>query len=69
MLISLESSFSCWEFHHLLQPVVMATFVPMKRRWHKVLSEWKDDCVHDELYYATIPERVYNTFNTGTSTT
>jgi hypothetical protein len=43
---------------HFLQPLDVATFTPMKRRWREILSQWKEDCIRKGINYATIPKRV-----------
>jgi hypothetical protein len=43
---------------HLLQPLDVAVFGPMKRRWREVLARWKEECVRDGRNFATIPKQV-----------
>jgi hypothetical protein len=43
---------------HLLQPLDVAVFGPMKRRWREVLTAWKEQCARDGTNYATIPKQV-----------
>ena len=41
---------------HLLQPLDVSVFAPMKRYWREVLTEWKEQCVREEKNYSTIPK-------------
>jgi hypothetical protein len=43
---------------HLLQPLDVAMFGPMKRQWREVLTRWKEECVRDGRNFATIPKQV-----------
>lgn len=53
---------------HLLQPLDVAVFAPMKKEWRKVLSQWKDACAKAGENYSTIPKQVKHLFFTGTGT-
>jgi hypothetical protein len=44
---------------HLLQPLDVAVFGPMKRRWREVLTSWKEECVRHGRNYATIPKHCF----------
>jgi hypothetical protein len=44
---------------HLMQPLDVAVFAPMKRRWREILSEWKDACVREGKNFATIPKQEF----------
>lgn len=44
---------------HLLQPLDVAVFAPMKRRWREVLSDWKDDCQRTNKNFATLPKKEF----------
>lgn len=44
---------------HLLQPLDVAVFAPMKSRWRDILSEWKDDCMRLNQNYATLPKKEF----------
>lgn len=43
---------------HLLQPLDVSVFAPMKRRWRQILGDWKDECVRNGTNYASIPKQV-----------
>jgi hypothetical protein len=43
---------------HLLQPLDVAVFGPMKRKWKEVLTAWKEECARKGTNYATIPKQV-----------
>jgi hypothetical protein len=43
---------------HILQPLDVAVFGPLKRRWRDVLEEWKDQCTASNLSYPTLPKQV-----------
>jgi hypothetical protein len=46
-----------------MQPLDVAVFAPMKRRWRDILSVWKDECAAKGDNYATIPKQVqYRTY-------
>jgi hypothetical protein len=44
---------------HLLQPLDVAVFGPMKRRWRQVLTAWKEKCASNGTNYATIPKQSF----------
>jgi hypothetical protein len=46
---------------HLLQPLDVAVFGPMKRHWRKILSDWKDECMKTGQNSATLPKQVFPT--------
>src|SRR5215469_14888694 len=41
---------------HLLQPLDVAVYAPMKRKWRKVLTEWK---VGEGKFHTSIPNHVF----------
>jgi hypothetical protein len=41
-----------------MQPLDVAVFAPMKRRWRDLLCVWKDECAASGDNYATIPKQV-----------
>jgi len=41
---------------HLLQPLDVAVYAPMKRKWRKVLTEWK---VGEGKFHTSIPKHVF----------
>jgi len=41
---------------HILQPLDVGVFGPMKRAWKTVLSTWKVDCEKTGKFYPTIPK-------------
>jgi hypothetical protein len=41
---------------HLMQPLDVAVFAPMKRRWREIVSEWKDDYMRRGENYTGIPK-------------
>jgi hypothetical protein len=49
---------------HILQPLDVAVFAPMKKRWRALITEWKDECSRNGTNYATIPKQVI--LRTGT---
>jgi hypothetical protein len=44
---------------HILQPLDVAVFAPMKREWRSILVEWKEQCAQENQVYATIPKSVF----------
>lgn len=44
---------------HLLQPLDVAVFGPVKRRWREVLTNWKEQCGREGTNFATIPKQVF----------
>jgi hypothetical protein len=44
---------------HLLQPLDVAVFAPMKRKWREVLTTWKEDCIRVGENYASIPKQSF----------
>jgi hypothetical protein len=51
---------------HMLQPLDVSVFAPMKKKWRQVLAEWKEECVAKGINYATIPKtvKIYHTLPT-----
>lgn len=47
---------------HLMQPLDVGVFGPMKRFWREILREWKEECDRKGLQFATLPKTV----STGT---
>ena len=45
---------------HLLQPLDVAVFAPVKKEWRQVLCNWKEEMTADGKNYATIPKQVKN---------
>ena len=43
---------------HLLQPLDVCVFRPVKTEWRAVLCEWKDEVAAEGKNYATIPKQV-----------
>ncbi len=43
---------------HMLQPLDVAVFWPMKRRWKEVLSEWKQQMTREGKTFVSIPKQV-----------
>jgi hypothetical protein len=43
---------------HILQPLDVAVFAPLKRRWRDVLEKWKEDCAAKSIHYPTLPKQV-----------
>lgn len=41
---------------HLLQPLDVSVFAPMKRKWREVLTAWKEDCFKNNKNFATVPK-------------
>jgi len=47
---------------HIMQPLDVSVFGPMKRHWREnVLSAWKDECERKGENFATIPKQVFPT--------
>ncbi len=44
---------------HLLQPLDVAVFSPMKREWRRILADWKEESSQHNQVYATIPKSVF----------
>jgi hypothetical protein len=44
---------------HLLQPLDVAVFGPMKRYWREILREWKEDCARRNVSYTTLPKQEF----------
>jgi hypothetical protein len=44
---------------HLLQPLDVAVFAPMKREWRSILANWKEECAQQNKVFATIPKSVF----------
>jgi len=44
---------------HMLQPLDVSVFGPMKKKWRQVLADWKADCSRKGLNYATIPKQCF----------
>jgi hypothetical protein len=47
---------------HLLQPLDVSVFGPLKRRWREVLEAWKDECTLNNISYPTLPKQVQYQF-------
>ncbi len=43
---------------HLLQPLDVSVFAPVKKEWRRVLNEWKEEVAASGKNYATIPKQV-----------
>ncbi len=43
---------------HILQPLDVAVFATMKKRWRAIVTEWKEECSRNGTNYATIPKQV-----------
>lgn len=44
---------------HLLQPLDVSVFAPMKKEWRAVLTQWKSDCDRAGKNYSTIPKQIF----------
>ena len=44
---------------HILQPLDVSVFGPMKTRWRTILNDWKDECAASGDNHATIPKQVF----------
>lgn len=44
---------------HLMQPLDVSVFAPMKREWRKVLGAWKEECEGAGTNYATVPKQAF----------
>lgn len=44
---------------HLLQPLDVAVFGPMKRYWREILREWKEDCARKNISYSSLPKQEF----------
>jgi hypothetical protein len=44
---------------HILQPLDVAVFAPMKRYWREILSSWKDDCMARNKNFTTLPKQEF----------
>lgn len=44
---------------HLLQPLDVAVFSPLKKQWRRVLTGWKEDCVKGGKEFATLPKQEF----------
>jgi len=53
---------------HLMQPLDVAVFGPMKRRWRHLLDQWKEEGLAAGEVFATIPKKVQCLPTVGTST-
>lgn len=53
---------------HLMQPLDVGVFAPMKRHWREILRDWKEGCSRKGLHYATLPKTVCSFPILGTST-
>jgi hypothetical protein len=43
---------------HIMQPLDVSVFAPMKRKWREILGNWKDECTAAGDNYASIPKQV-----------
>ncbi len=41
---------------HILQPLDVSVFGPMKREWRAILRNWKEECAKNGLNYPTLPK-------------
>jgi len=60
---------------HIMQPLDVSVFGPMKKRWRTILNDWKEECTANGDNYASIPKQVrvptylrYRTYWNGTGT-
>ena len=44
---------------HILQPLDVAVFAPMKTEWQRILREWKDRGAKEGKVYATLPKEEF----------
>ena len=44
---------------HIMQPLDVAVFAPMKDKWKQVLRGWKLECDQNDTSYATLPKKVF----------
>lgn len=42
---------------HLMQPLDVSVFAPMKRQWRAVLGRWKEECEAAGTNFATVPKQ------------
>lgn len=47
---------------HILQPLDVAVFGPMKAKWREVLASWKEECAANGDNYSTIQKHVRHTY-------
>lgn len=43
---------------HIMQPLDVTVFAPMKRHWRAILTSWKEECARMGNNYATLPKQV-----------
>lgn len=43
---------------HIMQPLDVSVFGPMKKRWRTILNDWKEECTANGDNYASIPKQV-----------
>ncbi len=44
---------------HILQPLDVSVFAPMKRRWREIVSVWKEKCARENHNFPTIPKQAF----------
>lgn len=44
---------------HVMQPLDVAVFAPMKTEWKKILRHWKDSCERQGKSYPTLPKQAF----------
>jgi len=42
---------------HIMQPLDVSVFGPMKKRWRTILNDWKEECTANGHNYASIPKQ------------
>jgi hypothetical protein len=43
---------------HLMQPLDVSVFRPMKRHWREILRDWKEECDRKDIHFTTLPKTV-----------
>jgi hypothetical protein len=41
---------------HILQPLDVSVFGPLKREWRTILRAWKEECAKKGVHYPTLPK-------------
>jgi hypothetical protein len=49
---------------HLMQPLDVGVFGPMKRYWREILRDWKEECDRKDIHFATLPKTVRTWYRT-----
>lgn len=44
---------------HLLQPLDVSVFAPLKKAWREILTRWKNDCRAMGEEYGTLPKKIF----------